>query len=222
MNSEFSKVDEEKWLLLDEIGKIRKEKLLNSGTYKTLLKDMAKLARVKFYKREKCKEHPSYYRVVAHLELSGELIDLFHNSNYGYRAQYYISEKNGERANKYALNILTPIILSHLEKKHKHTCPPHWVEQSLNGEFSKIWIHQGKWMLKKKISDRNLYVDRWQSQDLEKLDEKSRKRVIWATLTPDNEKVVNIMGSFINLDDAYLKENLKSLRSEHLYKLGYT
>lgn len=222
LKDEFHIVSEDKWLLQDDIGVVRKGRLLSYGTYKKLLNEMARKATIKFHKRERCRDYPSYYRVVVHLELSTKLVDLFHNSNFGYRAQYFLDKKNGENTNRYALNVLTPIILNQLRKKHKYTCQPDWVEKSLNEKFSKMWIHQGEWMLKKKKSDRNLLVNRWQSVDLDKLDKKSKKRVIWATLTPEYEKMVDVMGTFIKSDGTNLKKDLKPLRSSHLYNLGFT
>jgi hypothetical protein len=222
LDSGFHIVPKGKWILREKIGEARMRKLLNSGGYEKLINEMALNAKVILHKRERSKGYPLYYRIVVHLEMNSKLVDSFHNSNFGYRAQYFSSKKNGENANRYALTILTPVILAQLRKKHKYTCPLDWVEKSLNGKFAKIWIHQGRWLLHKKKSDRNLLVKRWQSSGSDNLNKNNKKRVVWGSLTPESEKIVDIKGSFITLAGTNLGNDLKPLRSHCLNELGFT
>jgi hypothetical protein len=145
------------------------------------------------------------------------MVDLFHNSVAGYRAQYYRSVKVGKAANKHAIQQLGPRVMELLSREFKRTCPPWWVEKSLRHSEAKLWVHQGHWLRSPRRSDRNLMVKRWLGSNPAK-----KRRQLWATLTPGKEMRIDLKGAPLTLAGKPLTQSLKSRRSFDIHRVGYT
>jgi hypothetical protein len=63
-----------------------------------------------------------------------------------------------------------------------------WIERSLFGSDSKVWIHQGQWLRQSRHRDRLLMVERWM-RELDTNDKKRRKLARWAILVPQQEGI---------------------------------
>ena len=142
----FVRVPSRDWCLDQAISGRRRQQLLRGRTFTNIVKDIAKHATILMHKRTRIKRHPEYYRADITLQLKANIVDLFHNSASGYRAQYYYSTKIGEVANRYALTQLRVRVINLLSKSQKRTCPLWWVEKSLQLSEAKAWIHQGIWL----------------------------------------------------------------------------
>jgi len=66
------------------------------------------------------------------------LLDQFFNAVYGYRAQYYLSAEQGNLANRFAIDLLEPVLFS--AQSGSRNLPTRMVAHSLSLPSAKIWI----------------------------------------------------------------------------------
>jgi hypothetical protein len=198
----------------------RANELLRGASYEEIIARLAREAVIANHKRERAKSKPRYFRALLTVQASSSVVDLFHNSACGYRAQYWAGVKNGERANAYALEQLAPRLLELLKAVAKRTCPPDWVEKSIAHLDAKVWIHQGLWLRHAKKDHYLLHVDRWGRQRAS-TDAQRRKRATWASLIPDLETRIDVKGAFLTLTSEPLG-TMKPTRAHDIYELGFT
>src|ERR1051326_7050118 len=131
MTIKFVHVSSQQWLLRDEIAPERGRRLLHGPTFQEIVSQIIKGSTISNHKRAALRCCPGYFRVEVTLEMSASIVDLFHSSAGGYRAQYFHSVKNGEAANEYAVQQLVPRVVELLNGRQKRTCALWWVERSL-------------------------------------------------------------------------------------------
>jgi hypothetical protein len=217
MPASFARISSKEWCLGETIHGRRRQQLLYGPGFSNIVGVIAKQATILTHKRTKIKDYPGYYRVDITLQLDTKMVDQFHNSSAGYRAQYYRSAMVGKLANDYALSKLVPRVIKLLGKVCKQTCPLWWVKKSLQHPEAKLWIHQGQWLRSPKKSDKNLMVKRWLNANSTKL-----KRRLWATLTPVSESRIDLKGAPLALSGQPLRGRLKENRSRDIHRTGYT
>lgn len=213
MSTKFKKVSEKQW-------RYSGRKKWNCTSFEEIVDCLGKTIKIYSLVRSKLKYSTEYHRVNIKVKAPEDLVNAFHSSEFGYRAQFYSGIEIGESANNFVVKRLMPILLSQIEEIGKSTCRPDWALQSLSLPASKIWIHQGIWLRKKPLKMRRLTVDRWLSHS-KSLDKKVRKKVIWSTLVPNEDKL-DIKGGFICSDGTPLKYDLKPCRSKQLFHYGFT
>jgi hypothetical protein len=213
----FAWISPKEWCLGDAIHGRRRQQLLHGPGFASIVHHIAKRATIFTHKRTRIDDYPGYYRADITLRVDAKMVDLFHNSATGYRAQYYRSARAGKVANGYALRKLGPRVIELLDKVHKQTCPLWWVEKSLQHPEARLWIHQGQWLRSGKKSDRNLMVKRWL-----RANPADGKRLLWATLTPAAEVRIDLKGAPLTLAGKPLSASLKPRRSMDIYEVGYT
>lgn len=200
--TQFCKISKKKWSL-ENIHGARLRRLQEPPSFKDIIFKIKKKAKVSSCKPEFCdkKGFKNYQRYVIELEIDEILVDLFHNSRTGYRAQYFYSEEQGEVANKYALEELIGSPFSRFldisYKKDSETKLK--ILDSITHPNSKIWIHQGPWMHPKhgmKIH-RNLHVSKWKAH-LTDTNSIIVNKVRLGILTPDDEIGLTIIGEFLD------------------------
>lgn len=193
-------------------------------TFERIATLVKKNTRVRLYRRQKKKNslREPYYRVHIKLEVGRKTVDLFHNSRAGYRAQYYHSIRNGERANQYLIRQLYPRILDLLKKSHKKTCPPSFIRASLLGPHSKVWIYQGSWLRTARRKDMVLKPKRWAEKARMDLKQRQRKLLRWGSLAPPTETCIDLIGTFVTLNGKPIKKNHKPNRGTDIHEYGFT
>jgi len=228
--SKFVCISKDKWVLSDKIEKSRRQRLMSETSFEKIVERISKKVKGVEYKGEQLGEklreqlhlNTHYYRIVMELEMDSKTVDLFHNSVCGYRAQYYCSVENGERANKYATKLLASLVTKSLSGKSELECPLWLVEKSLSDVHAKVWIHQGRWLRNARIKDRNLQVKRWVDQQQLSPDKKKRKKARWASLTPDRETRIDLKGAYFTIDGKPLGVSTKPCRGCEIHEYGFT
>ena len=78
--------------------------------------------------------------------------DIFFNSEYGYRGKYFLGTKEGTDANREIINALKEKLVNYANQNpsNKNILTNQKVENSLNKESAKIWIHQASSTLNEK------------------------------------------------------------------------
>jgi len=206
------------WQLHPRVRGSRRLRLLRGTSFGRIVQSILEQAAIASHKREKLGR--GYYCAVVILEMDAALVDLFHNSAAGYRAQYYGGTQKGESANKYAIRSLSSRIIKLLNSRQKRTCPPGWLEKSILHPEAKLWIHQGRWLRLAKHSGRNLLVRRWLNQP--RTPRRERKLRRWASLTPRDETRIDLKGAPIRLDGRPRTKSLKPNRGRDIHLFGYT
>jgi hypothetical protein len=174
------------------------------------------------HRREQHKTNARFYRFSARLECDSKSVDLFFNSAAGYRAQYYLDPRTGEKANRHACSKIGATVLGRLGGNLKSTCSrKEWLKQSVQDSTAKLWIHQGLWLRYAKLSDRRLAVHRWRENSKSSKCGKAKKLAKWATLVPDSERRIVFKGGFWTLD-ATVRGPAKQGRSQQIHSFGFT
>jgi hypothetical protein len=210
------------WRLSDGIDQQRLLRLFHGETFEGLVKKISKKAALSFHGRQRCKKSKcgNFYRVIMKLKIDDQIVDIFHNAAYGYRAQYFSSEKNGERANAYVLNKLIPVAIKLIKEREKRTCALWWAEKSLRDPAAKIWIHQGLWLRHAKREDE--YLNAWGNKWHRSLTEKEKKKLKWGCLVPEGETSLEIKGGYITLEGIRDGAPKKPNRAKDIHMFGFT
>jgi hypothetical protein len=137
-------------------------------------------------------------RLEITLHVESPLVDLFHNGAGGYRAQYYVSPKQGDMANRYFLRRLLRRIdgLAASERA------------AFAHQSAKVWIYQGQWFHQKWKCIRHLSAERWHANF-----EENRRKVLWGYLAPEHETRLVLKSA---------SSKLASKRSMDLYRYGFS
>lgn len=219
MDGTFACIPADEWCLAAEMERPRRNALLEDIPFAQIVALIAQHAKLTSFKQETLDNRPAYQRVVIVLETEPKAVDLFHNSRCGYRAQYYRSVANGERANEYAVRTLLPKVKELLAGKEM--LPWAWVEKSLSDSEAKVWIHQGPWLRYRRISDRKICIQRWVSK-LQSPERCDRKKALWGSLSASGEKRIDIKGGFVDSNGNPLGGSLKPSRGHQIHDFGFT
>ena len=219
VTTKFACIDLNEWRLSGDIEQEWRALLHSSQTYESVIQRLSCEAKVIEVHRNKSKCFPGYFRAHVRVQVSAESCTLFHSGRSGYRAQYYRSITNGEQANTFAVLSLAHSILPQLGETRLMV--KGWIEKSLCGLASKLWLHQGLWLRNKRNSDRMLCVTRWM-RELSATDKHRSKLALWGSLVPRYEDKIDIKGTFLTLDEVPLASNAKVGRSKDLNELGFT
>ena len=216
----FQHVSPEDWLISSTADALRTKSLLCSPSFNSIVSlILSSIVSVKFA-RQRCKGDQNYFRIVATIECSSfAVVDMFHNSSSGYRAQYFLSTELGDFANRYIVQKIGERLHSELISTPKRSCSSAWADASIQDPDAKVWIHQGRWLRYQSNADKLLHVDRWRTDHAK--DQKSIKRARYSQLAPASEKYIDFKGGFVSLDGRSLG-TLKPDRALHIHRNGFT
>jgi len=219
--TEFHVIPAKAWNLHRPIARDQQSAV---NTFEQIVDSIKKKATVRVHRRERKKKslEGPHYRVRIKLKVDRKAVDLFHNSRAGYRAQYYYSITNDERANRYFIRQLCPRVVDLLKKTHKRTCPPSLIQASLLGQYTKVWINQGSWVRTARHHDRLLKPKRWAEKNGKNLEKRQRTLLRWGSLAPQTETCIDLIGTFVTLKGRPIKKNHKLNRSMEIHEYGFT
>ena len=205
----------------------RRHKRLLTTSFESIVQRISSGAVVAGHRREKGKSKhlQDAHRAVIELRLPATIVDCFHNGAGGYRAQFYRSASNGEKANCYLILSVLDRLIALCRVQPKRGLPAEFIEASLRHPAAKVWIHQGRWLRCRRLADRKLHIQRWLS-GLQNEDARVRdKLAVWAQLAPSSERMNSPHGRLARrrdegnwTDQAWPKCRTPSIRF-HLIKL---
>lgn len=168
---------------------------------------------------EDCNDKPGYYRVSVNIPLSQELYDQLMNGSSGYRAQYFLGIRNGEKFNRLLVDSIAPIIVNS-ESLYNNKIDRDTFQKSLCGRFSKFWFSKEITDLARQDYLRGLpeviSVERW--RNYWKCKDKPWKGLL-APL-PESQCIL-LNGTFIDPSSGKIYEQ-KPTRSQQLHESGWT
>jgi hypothetical protein len=213
--SHFSRVSSSVWNL-------QRSSYSQYSSFEQIVGRVAATCAVHRIRRERKRCEDSFARIVVTFTADQRLIDAFHNSPVGYRAQYYSSVQDGDRANRYVVEHLSPLVLAFLAATPIRGYSLSWADTSLAGPHSKAWIHQGRWLRAKRRSDRVLFPPRWKAKSLGTLADHDAKLLIWGSLAPQDETRLCLKGTCVLPDGTVSKRVSKPTRGLDLHEFGFT
>jgi hypothetical protein len=217
----FALVPLGQWPIPTSVGLERRQLLLGPISFPRIVDMIGEQIRIDRIKREPSRDNPPNYRYVVEIAVCPSIVDLWHNSRGGYRAQYLLSPACGEEANGYAFERLLPVVERCIERDAIRR--RHWekASQSIRHKSTRLWIHQGTWFRQRRCQDRILLVPQWQSH-AESPCESIRKRVIWGSLIPGYEMRIEMKGQWLDGDGTPLIAPPKPKRAEDINQFGFT
>jgi hypothetical protein len=211
----FTRIPESEWVIHPSVAWQRRRFLLRGLSFEEIVQRIVQSANCVRILKNVAKANPAAKRAVVTLQMPPSLVDAFHNSAAGYRAQFYKSPTLGESANRYAIDALQQRILAAAKPSGRG-----WLRASLGTVDAKLWIHQGLWLRWERRADRNLLVSRWlASQNC--LSRKGYPLANWAILTPAAEQVIEVKGGFVEPSGGCLPPQ-KGRRASQLHRCGFT
>src|SRR4051812_5586005 len=95
----FRRVPMNRWMISSKVRKGRRDRLQNAPSYKTIIQNIEDNILNISAKTVRMKKEPDYFRYEVTIAINQKIVDEFHNSSSGYRAQYLSSVANGKKAN---------------------------------------------------------------------------------------------------------------------------
>jgi len=219
MATAFAIITSRDWALSPSAPKACRALVHRSQSFESVVRQLCAKVKVVRVRRNKARSADGYFRAHVKVRVPRRSCTVFHSARSGYRAQYYRGIAYGERANAFAVSALAHAI--HGQLRDTRLMTKEWIERSLLGHDSKVWIHQGLWLRHSRRRDRLLVVKRWM-REVSSKDKKRRKLARWATLLPQQENAIDIKGTFLTNDGEPLPFNPKQGRSKQLHDLGFT
>jgi hypothetical protein len=219
MTTAFATIAKDEWALSTSTPKPCRALLHRPLSFGSVMRQLCAKIKVVQVRRNRAKSADGYFRASVKVRVLRRPCTLFHSGRSGYRAQHYRSITNGERANAFAVSALVKAIRAQLRDTRLMT--KEWIERSLLGRDSKVWIHQGQWLRQSRRRDQLLMVERWM-RELASRDKERRKLARWASLVPQLESAIDIKGAFLTMDGEPLPFNPKQGRSKQIHDLGFT
>jgi hypothetical protein len=228
MKQRFGLAPIAKWRLQGRVSKKQRVRILSSTPFVTIVKSLAKCATISSFESERMLENTQYKRIKLIVSANAGVVDAWHNSRGGCRAQYYLSPRLGVAAERDALDALLPLIKSSIKGDPRSSL----FLVSLKDQNAKIRIFGGQWIRRPRKTDRKLRVPEWtrcwQQNIPGKLTDdqkRARKLARWGALIPNNETRIEIKGGWVHglTHESYGRPaEDKMNRPEELHKYGFT
>jgi hypothetical protein len=224
----FIRAPKEEWLFAKDLPVGRKHRLRNAQAYeeivKAIVKELESVSLSLETPSEQVARESGVARPLIKLRVARSLVDLFHNSSSGYRAQFWHDVELGEAANRYAIEKLLPPARVLLKSCRISQSRRSIVDASLQPsalKAMKLWIHQGLWCRYRRLDERLLQVGRWHAQQ-NSGDHRARKLAIYGSLVPENESFLELKGGWVFPNGESWNPNNAKNRAEDIYRYGFT
>lgn len=169
----------------------------------------------------RCCDRKGYKRTIYCVEVTPQLFDIFFNSEFGYRGEYFRSPKIGLSANRMLLDTLSPRLIAWTRVQ----CPnqdPEFATLSLAAPSAKAWLAEeslsicerctGEWTPSTR-SDLEIVNGRWE------LD--SHTHAVWGCQAHWFRKV-RVIGAFLNDTGIEYVAAHKAGRADHIWARGWS
>ncbi len=217
--TKFARVSEADWVIARSIESGRIRRIRQAENFEAVVLRIVRDAWIERLSRERARTDHSAFRLIVHLRVKPQSLDEFFNSPVGYRAQYLVSCKLGEEANRFVINELLSKVLE--ERKQGKRLKQDFIRNSLKDPACKVWPHQGQWLRQAKREDRVLLVPRWQAECVSG-DKARQKLARWGSLAPAHETRLPLKGGFIGSTSRVEINKSLTNRSRELHELGFT
>ena len=161
-------------------------------------------------------------RVVVVLEIFRQqhLVDLFHNSAAGIRAQCLHSTQLGTVALDYARDVLRCRAIELVAERRSGPISMDVIRKSLGLDSTKVWIHQGLWVRRARIDDRQLRIAAWEAHEY-LVCKKIRDLVRYGSKAPERPAAIDLIGGWWH-PRSNVAGKTPGLRALQIHTYGFT
>ena len=165
---------------------------------------------------------PLALRVVVVLEVAQRqhLVDLFHNSAAGIRAQCLHSTQFGTLALDHVCGVLRRRAIELAAKRRTGPISMDMISESLGLDSTKAWIHQGLWVRRARIDDRQLRIAAWEAHDNLEC-KKVRDLVRYGSKAPERPAAIDLIGGWLHPSVSVAGKS-PGLRALQIHTYGFT
>jgi len=173
------------------------------------------------FHREPRTDDTSYSRAVYCAEIGLQLFDTFFNSPHGYRGAYFVSPDTGLEANRFLLNVLTPVLVSWTTQRYPDV-DRDWLVESLSLPSAKAWLSEkplalcdncaGEWSTSY-VSELEIANGRWELA--------GHTHAAWGRQAPRFIKV-RFLGGFVDAAHQEWTAEHKQGRAQHIWEHGWS
>ena len=192
------------WILDPSIADFgRRQALLSPPSFEQILAELSGAVTVRAVKSERMESwigpSPSPQRVTVILDVPdhSNLVDVFHNSCAGVRAQCLHSVEVGAAALDYARDKLREKALWLTQARPRCAISRDVVEQSLALSSTKVWIHQGHWVRHARMADRHLRIAQWEAHEATATG-RERRLIRYGSKAPYAPSAVDVIGGWVH------------------------
>ncbi len=215
---DFGFATHEHWRIHEDVDATRRAALMAETPFKFIVEGLvAGISKISVH-LEPSKEPKGYSRRWVEIFTNEVFVDLWHNGCGGYRAQYLLSEKEGERANSYAVEKLHTAILPTLRARALTDCEI----EDLGAPQAKTWIKEGLWWRHAKKGVVEIETSIW--RDLKEVEAKYLEKARAGRLLPNGDPRLVLKPIWRSDEDGQPPpENvLTKDRTEQIRTYGYT
>jgi hypothetical protein len=204
----------------------RRDLLLSPPSFEAIVSELCKSIAIKAIRSERKRSWegppPLPVRVIVILEVlrHKHLVDLFHNSAAGVRAQCLRSIELGGAALNYARDRLRNKANELAADKRIGGISRDVVFKSLELDSTKVWIHQGLWVRHARIADRQLRIARWEANE-PSANRKVKNLLRYGSKAPERPAAIDLIGGWIHPSDVAVSKD-PSIRPHQIHCYGFT
>lgn len=225
--STFVCLSPEIWMLGSSISEMaRRELLLSPPPFDEIVAGLRDAVSIRSIRTEphRCKKWtgPPPRRVVVILEVLQQkhLVDLFHNSATGIRAQCLHSIELGDVALDHARDALRCRAIELAAERSTGPISMDVIRESLGLNSTKVWIHQGPWVRRARIDDRHLRIARWEAHETSDC-RKIRNLVRYGSKAPERLDAIDLIGGWLP-PSAGVAGKGPGARARQIHAYGFT
>ena len=169
-------------------------------------------------------------RPVFTLDVSAETFDLFFNSPFGYRAQYYADPDDGQKQNNRLITKLVDSLIEYsMSKSTKESLTEEQIRRSLCCCSAKIWISEDEFEFNLEIREQ-IIVLTWREYAKQAKEAftnnrypepREMEKAIWGIRAPTGT-TLDVKGAFIDPDDNEVVPRSKTDRRFEIQRYGFT
>ena len=148
------------------------------------------------------------------------LVDIFHNSSTGVRAQCFYDIGLGEEALDHARDMLRARAIELAERRRNGPIPLKVICASLGLDSTKVWIYQGLWARRARLAERHLRIAQWQAHENSEC-RTIRDLVRFGSKAPNEPAAVNLIGGWWH-PSVEVAGKSSALRARQIHNYGFT
>jgi hypothetical protein len=208
-----------KWDLAASLGDVRLSALAEPPSFNSIVHAIRADMQVLCCHPESCDVAIGFERIIYCIKIGQPLFDLFFNSKAGYRAAFFQSPYDGQRANTAVIAMLTPALISSSATQAQR--PLVFIEESLSSSSAKVWLAEpengfcakcsGEWEIPKD-DDAEIFNGRWECDP--------HRNAVNGRKAPYFTKL-RIFGAFLNARYDEVVPARKRHRASHLHQWGW-
>jgi hypothetical protein len=220
---------------IEKIGANRLRLLQGETSFDSVAQRISnEITSICFYPKEGNRKARGKIRAEFYFDISRETFDIFFNSSYGYRAQYYLDTDNGLKYNRILIDMIRGKLIDHAMKTSQNKLTLKQVNLSLDYESAKVWIHEDSSTIDQVGQDPAhivaLEIPRWVAAMERVLDAWEvhkqpnptiQTRALLGVQAPEGSRI-EVLGAWLDTNNQEFIVPSKIHRAMHIHQYGFS